>query len=285
MSTTVPPPPYEEHNSGQAAVGQAAVDPLLDDFNYSTKVAFCDAPVRRHFTRKVYTVLSTQLLITFTWSLFVSKYRVLQRFVLDHMWLWWTALAVSFVTCLWISLSPRGEDWDAKNEEQEPAWARREQRPWYILTKSRQFALLMVFTFTEAYTLGVVCLTYDSGTVLSALLITTVVVVGVSAVAISGRFQIALESMGSVYYWLNWALWLIIGIGFSSLFFGISGKWDLLYGWLGAIVFTVYLFVDTQLVFRKVYVDEEIKCAMMLYLDIINLFLSILRILSHNDDN
>lgn len=103
------------------------------------------------------------------------------------------------------------------------------------------------------------------------------------------RFENVLNSATSIYYWLNWGLWIMIGMGLTALLFGWnthSSKFNLLYGWLGAILFTAYLFIDTQLIFRKVYPDEEVRCAMMLYLDIVNLFLSILRILANsNDDN
>ena len=117
------------------------------------------------------------------------------------------------------------------------------------------------------------------------MLVTAVVVVAVTAMALSDRFESTVTSAGSIYYWLNIAVWLLIGVGLSSLFFGMNSTVDLIYSWLGATVFTVYLFIDTQMVFRKVYPDEEIRCAMTLYLDIINLFLYILRILARNRDD
>lgn len=261
-----------------------------EDFMYSTKVASCEPQVRQNFMSKVYSLLSAQLLFTFAAALTVSRNEAIQSFVVTHTAVWWLMMATTVLTCVWLSLAPRAEDaqndYDTAPLIDEENQFRSTSTPWYVLSRKGQLALLGVFTFAEAYTISLVTLVYDPDVVLRALVITAVIVVGVSLMAMSPRFLWVLESAATIQYWLAWALLLLIGIGISSMFFGLGSKMDLLYGWLGAIVFTVYLFIDTQMVFRKVYPDEEIRCAMMLYLDIINLFLSILRILNHsnNDD-
>ncbi|CAD1781212.1 similar to Saccharomyces cerevisiae YNL305C Protein involved in apoptosis [Maudiozyma barnettii] len=260
---------------------------IPDDFMYSTKVSSCEPQVRQNFMMKVYSLLSSQLLFTFAFSYAVARNNGLQTFMFSHMALWWIAMVASVVTCIWLSFAPRAEEVEYSTsllndgiDNDDP-----QTLPWYVLGRSGKLALLSIFTLCEAYTLSVVTLVYDPDVVLRALLITAVIVIGVSLMALSPRFANVLNSATSIYYWLNWALLLLIGIGISSMFFGLGSKMNLFYGWLGAIVFTVYLFIDTQLIFRKVYPDEEIKCAMMLYLDIINLFLSILRILNNSSDD
>lgn len=254
---------------------------------YSTKVASCEPQVRQNFMSKVYSLLSAQLLFTFAATLTVARNESIQGFVVRHTALWWLAMLTTVLTCVWLSLAPRAEEsMSLMGSQDEENQGGEGSVPWYVLSRKGQLGLLAVFTFAEAYTISLVTLVYDPDVVLRALVITAVVVVGVSLMAMSPRFLWVLESAQTIQYWLAWLLLLLIGIGMSSMFFGLGSTMDLVYGWLGAVVFTVYLFIDTQMVFRKVYPDEEIRCAMMLYLDIINLFLSILRILNHsnNDD-
>ncbi|CAR24569.1 Bax inhibitor 1 [Lachancea thermotolerans] len=267
-------------------------DFIPDDFKFSTTVVSCEPVVRRWFMRKVYTLLSCQILFSFAFSAWVSHTPGVQAFILRKQWLFFLAMFGGLVSCVWLTLAPRAEDvaqeplltptGDGASADPARAPAR---APWYCLSYRGQLALLGFFTFCEAYTLSLVTVAYNSQLILSAMLITGVVVVAVTAMALSDRFESTVTHSSSIYYWLNIALWLLIGVGFSSLFFGMNSTIDLIYSWLGATVFTIYLFIDTQMIFRKVYPDEEIRCAMMLYLDIINLFLYILRILGRNRDD
>lgn len=282
---TTSPPTYQEYENNNNNNNDRANGPFIpDDFMYATKVISCEPQIRQNFMSKVYSLLSTQLLFTFAFSYYTARNDAMQSFMFSHMSLWWIASVITLISCVWLSLSPRPEDveYDSLLDEEN----RSGNLPWYVLTRRGKLTLLSLFTLCEAYTLSIVTFIYDPNIVLRALLITSVIVIGVSLMALSGKFEWVLNSATSIYYWLNWALLLLIGIGISSIFFGLGSRMNLFYGWLGAIVFTIYLFIDTQLIFRKVYPDEEIKCAMMLYLDIINLFLSILRILGNsNDDN
>lgn len=80
-------------------------------------------------------------------------------------------------------------------------------------------------------------------------------------------------------------LWSLIIFGFLSIWFH-SRVLSLVYAWLGAIIFSMYLVFDTQLMLggkHKVAFspDDYISAALNLYLDIINLFLFILRIVGN----
>lgn len=274
------PPPYRNYESLDH--GPVTVDPnvgqreLPDDFKYSTTVISCEFPVRQRFMARVYAILSAQLLLTLAFCYAATTSARLQLFLLRHTALYVVAIIAALVAACWLALAPRAEEYETAAAV-----------PWYCLARRGQWTLLTVFTVAESYCLGGSVMFESRHIVINALLVTAVVVSGVSLMAFSGRFQLALESASSIYYWLNLALLLLIAIGLSALLFGGMGSWgSYMYGWIGAVVFSVYLFVDTQLIFRKMYVGEEIRCAMMLYLDIINLFLSILRILSSqsNDD-
>jgi FtsH-binding integral membrane protein len=81
------------------------------------------------------------------------------------------------------------------------------------------------------------------------------------------------------------ALWGLILVGFMAAFFPQSKGVELVYSGLAALIFSGYILVDTQLVMRHYHVEEEIAAAISLYLDIINLFLAILRILNSQQSN
>ena len=75
---------------------------------------------------------------------------------------------------------------------------------------------------------------------------------------------------------------LIVWGIFCSLFgFTTNG----LYSWLGTLIFSGYVVVDTQKIMDKLGVDDYIIAAIELYLDIINLFLFILQILGSSSRN
>ena len=61
-------------------------------------------------------------------------------------------------------------------------------------------------------------------------------------------------------------------VGSSLVHFGLAVA--------GAVVFSLYIIYDVHAIARKLSPDEYIPAAIQLYLDILNLFLNILRILS-----
>jgi FtsH-binding integral membrane protein len=60
---------------------------------------------------------------------------------------------------------------------------------------------------------------------------------------------------------------------------------EMIYSGLGALIFSVYIIVDTQKIMRTAHLDDEIPATISLYLDIVNLFLFILRLLQSRNNN
>jgi protein lifeguard len=93
------------------------------------------------------------------------------------------------------------------------------------------------------------------------------------------------------YDFTSWApylfgsLWVLILFGFMAAFFPHGKTVELVYGAVAALIFAGYILVDTQLVMRHYHVEEEIAASISLYLDILNLFLAILRILNSQQNN
>jgi modulator of FtsH protease len=64
-------------------------------------------------------------------------------------------------------------------------------------------------------------------------------------------------------------------------FFLKSQAADLAISWVGSVLFSLFILYDTSRIMRTVQSDEYVMAALSLYLDVINLFLFILRILSN----
>lgn len=136
------------------------------------------------------------------------------------------------------------------------------------------------FTGLEAYAISVVVSFFDTKVVLQAVLLTAGIFVGLTLFACQTKYDFT-----SWMPYLFGGLWALILFGWVSYLFPWNSTTELIYGGLGALIFSGYIIVDTQLIMRHYHVEEEIAAAISLYLDVINLFLSILRILNSSQNN
>jgi FtsH-binding integral membrane protein len=139
---------------------------------------------------------------------------------------------------------------------------------------------LSAFTATMAYCISVVTSFFDSKIVLEALIFTLGIFVALSLFACQTKYDFT-----SWIPYLFGALWVLVIFGFMYMFFPTNSKVELGYGIIAALIFSAYILVDTQLVMRHYHVEEEIAAAISLYLDVVNLFLAILRILNSQSNN
>lgn len=136
------------------------------------------------------------------------------------------------------------------------------------------------FTLMEAYTISVIVSFYKAGIVLNAVFLTAGIFIFLTAFACQTKYDFT-----SWIPYLGGALWGLVLFGFMYMFFPYSSTGELVYGGIAALIFSAYILVDTQLIMRHHHVEEEIAAAISLYLDIINLFLAILRILNSQQNN
>lgn len=205
------------------------------------------------FIRKVYGILSAQLILT----AIVCSFPLLlgdsyKTFVVEHVGLLIMAIVAIF-TCI-IALTCCG--------------MHRSVPANYILT--------LVFTLSEAYLVSIICARYDPPTVLTAVVMTASIVVALTIYAITTKTDFT--AMGGI---LLCALVAFAFFGLFSIFFGAAMK--IFYCTLGVILFGIYLVFDTQMIVGKhgyQYSKEDyILAAINLYLDIIQIFIYILQIL------
>ena len=145
-----------------------------------------------------------------------------------------------------------------------------------------------IFTLCESYLVSYVCQMYTSDSVLLGGTATLAATIGLTYYAMTTKEDLTSMSFvgkGTLYsfFWVVFSVSLInmIFIRSSILTMGIAG--------LFAIIYSIYLLVDTQLIMggrhKQLQMDDYILGATILYVDIISLFLKILQILGKKKDD
>ena len=190
------------------------------------------------FIRKVYTILTVQILATAllsSVSFFSSDYK---NWIQSNTWMMWVSLfgAIGFMLLTF--------------------W-KRKSYPTNLL-------FLSGFTALEAYSISVITSFYDSKIVVEALIFTLGIFIALTLFACQSKYDFT-----SWMPYLFGALWVLIIFGFMSAFFPHTSGVELGYGIVAALIFSGYILVDTQLVMRHYHVEEEIAASISLYLDVI----------------
>lgn len=216
---------------------------------------FSEKSVRLGFIRKVYGILLCQLSVTMVFIVLFLYEEGISKYSHDNPWLWGIAFALTFVCIIALACCP-----DVR----------------------RKFPInmifLAIFTLCESFLLGAVASCYKSEEVLIAVGITAVVALGLTIFAFQTKWDFTMCNAGLLVL-------LIILIFFGLLCAIIRSKiLQIFYASLGALVFSMYLVFDTQLMLggKHQYAlspEEYIFAALNLYLDIVNLFLFILSII------
>lgn len=69
-----------------------------------------------------------------------------------------------------------------------------------------------------------------------------------------------------------------------QMFFPLGSTTNAVYGAIGAVIFSGYIVYDTDNLIKRFTYDEYIWASITLYLDILNLFLTILRMLRQSNN-
>ncbi|XP_017463159.1 PREDICTED: protein lifeguard 1-like [Rhagoletis zephyria] len=141
------------------------------------------------------------------------------------------------------------------------------------------YVALMVFTFAESFMVGVISSMYYYKIVLTAVLITAVICLALTIFA----FQTKIDF--TVYNGLLFVLLIVLMLFGLIASFWRDGIVHLIYSCLGALLFSAYLVVDTQMIVGgthkfQISSEEYVFAALTLYLDVINIFLYVLSIIS-----
>lgn len=249
--------PTEPPTSAPPAYGEPEPrtpgDNIPDDFKYDVNVALCELPIRQLFIRKVYALLTLQIFATVTVGFIIRLSPSIRNWCLDNIWVFIVSLVGSFAFLIATHFKARS----------------------YPIN----LVLLGGFTLCEAFGVGIACSFQDSAVLLQAVSLTAIIFIGLTAFAFQTKYDFT--SWQGV---LGMSLWALIGWGFLLMFFPFSNGAEMVYSGIGALIFSGYILVDTQMILKTACLDDEVVATLKLYLDILNLFMHILNILSRRED-
>jgi FtsH-binding integral membrane protein len=208
---------------------------------------------RLGFIRKVYGILSCQLLFTSCFSLFAMSSDTFKPILLNPIVLFGVLVCYFASICALVC---------CKMDKKVPV----------------NYIMLSIFTLCVSWIVATTTVRTDPHLVIEAAFLTSAVVVGITVYAVTTKSDYT--TFGPLLFCL---LLVFITAGILCCFFPATLR--LLYACLGVILFSFYLMVDTQMIVggkhRKYEIDEDsyILAAVALYLDIINLFLYILEVM------
>lgn len=211
--------------------------------------------LRWDFIRKVYGILSAQLLITTAISAATVLYAPINDLLRGNSGLLLFLLFTPFIL-LW------------------PLHVYQHKHP-------LNFIFLGLFTASISLTVGVSCANTEGAIVLEALILTSAVVTALTGYTFwAAKKGKDFSYLGPILFT---SLFVLVLTGFLQVFFPLGSTANAVYGAIGAIIFSGYIVYDTDNLIKRFTYDEYIWASVTLYLDVLNLFLTILRMLKQDN--
>jgi protein lifeguard len=133
-----------------------------------------------------------------------------------------------------------------------------------------------------AYLIGIVTALYaqsgQGGLIVEAVFITATVFIGLTLFTLQSKWDFSFLGAG-----LGVVLWILVLWSFFGLIFGLAQ--GSVYALLGSVLFSGYIIFDTYMIAERLDSEDYIVAAIQLYLDLMNLFLMILRLLTKSSNN
>ena len=220
--------------------------------NPGAAVISCERAVRQGFLRKVFGLVAAQLTLTAAMAAVMMYQPSIRHFVIHSP----SLVMISFFVSLGFLFAAHS------NSHVHPT----------------NLYCLFGFTMSIAWSVGVTCAMYSSAgygfLVLEAVGLTASTTAALCAYTLQSKRDFSYMGAG-----LSSALWVLIFGGLIASFVGTSAMHTAL-AVGGAAIFSLYIVYDVHEISKRMSPDEYISAAIALYLDIINLFLHILRILA-----
>eukprot|EP00884_Botryococcus_braunii_P000946 jgi/Botrbrau1/10852/Bobra.0025s0030.1 len=154
--------------------------------------------------------------------------------------------------------------------------------PLYIYQRSHPHNLIILGLWTVCISVGVgsACTLYEPAVVLEALVITAAVVTALTVYTFhAARKGVKFGFLAPV---LLSGLSALVLWSFIQLFLPVGPLAKTIFALFGAVIFSMYVVFDTHMLIERYELDDYIWASVNLYLDIINLFLEMMRILGNN---
>lgn len=207
----------------------------------------------------MYGILSVQLLITFGLVALFTFVEPVKNYVQTHVGLLYSAFILSFGFLIALSCCPN-----------------------VAMRYPTNYLCLLGFTLTEGYLVGVISSFYGQNAVIKAVVCCFLVTVALTLFAFQTKIDFTMY--GGVLFVAVICLMLF---GFLTAIFR-SEVMQNLYAAIGALIFCAYIVYDTQMIIggehhaHKFTIDMYVFAALNLYIDIVQLFLFLLRLFGNN---
>ena len=240
------PEPLKGHESAPFKQGA-----FTDDFNHGATVDACEAAVRQGFLRKVFGIVAAQLAVTAAMSALAMYEPHVQYLALGSP----NLLMISFLASFGFLFA---------------AHAHKDSHPTNLY-------MVLGFTVALGWSVAVTCARFQAAgyglLVLEAVGLTSSVTAALTVYTLKSGADFSYLGAG-----LGSALWVLILGGLVAMLTGATAMhFALAVG--GACLFSLYIVYDVWEISKRLSPDEYVSAAISLYLDIVNLFLHILRIL------
>ncbi|KAK4482905.1 hypothetical protein RD792_010078 [Penstemon davidsonii] len=218
-------------------------------------IGFGENQLRWGFIRKVYGILSAQILLTTAISAATVLYAPINDLLRGNSGLLLFLIFTPFIL-LW------------------PLHIYQQKHP-------LNFIFLGLFTASMSVTVGVSCANTEGKIVLEALILTSAVVLALTGYTFwAAKKGKDFSFLGPILFT---SLFILILTGFIQMFFPLGSTSVAIYGAISAIIFSGYIVYDTDNLIKRFTYDEYIWASVTLYLDVLNLFLTILRMLKQEN--
>ncbi|XP_039999123.1 protein lifeguard 1 [Xiphias gladius] len=239
--------PGTGHESPRDISPEAPVEPT----SLMASSSFDDETVRRGFVRKVFSILTLQLLFTFGVVCVFTLSSVVKKAVQINLWAYISSFIVFAVVASTLSFCK--------------SFSRR--HPWNIVG-------LVVVTLSLSYMVGAIASFHKTNAVLVTMGVTLAVSLAIIAFSAQTRYDF------TIFYGILLVLAVdLIMFGFFCTFY-YSYIADIAYGCLGALLYSLFLMIDCQLMMGmmsfRLDPEEYVNAALLIYLDIVIIFLYLL---------
>lgn len=219
----------------------------MESVNDDTFSAFSDKAVRMAFIRKVYGIISVQLIITMVVVLIFKTSKGVQDFAVRNPALLWVALAAIFVSIIGLTCCDLARSYPIN------------------------LVCLAIFTLCQAFSTGLLCSFKSAEVVGYAVVVTTIIVVSLTIFAYQTKIDFTVWSGVMFVVLIVFSLFSII-----MVFYG-GRKLHMVYAALGTLIFSIYLVIDTQRLVGgnhkyQLSPEDYVFGALVIYMDIINIF-------------
>ncbi|KAM9349158.1 protein lifeguard 1 [Symphorus nematophorus] len=213
--------------------------------------SFDDRTVRRGFVRKVFAILTVQLLFTFSVVCLFTFSSAVKKAIQVNLWAYLSSFIIFAVVAIALSCCK--------------SFSRR--HPWNLVG-------LVVVTLSLSYMVGAIASFHNTVSVIITMGSTLAITVAIIAFSAQTRYDF------TIFYGVLLILAVdLLMFGFFCTFY-YSYVTEIAYGCLGALLYSLFLMIDCQLLMGmmsyRLDPEEYVNAALTIYLDIILIFLFLL---------